>query len=73
MPRASSSVRRGWTSEDRPSLFEPFFRTSNSAELPGTGLGLHISRRITELHGGRLDLESSSPQGSTFVVRLPAS
>ena len=58
--------------EDRPNLFEPFFRTSNTAGLPGTGLGLHISRRIAELHGGRLDLESSAPDGSTFVVRLPA-
>lgn len=58
--------------DERPSLFEPFFRTSNTAQLPGTGLGLHISRRIVELHGGRLDLESSSPHGSTFVVRLPA-
>ena len=58
--------------EDRPNLFEPFFRTSNTALLPGTGLGLHISRRIAELHGGRLELESTSPAGSTFVVRLPA-
>lgn len=57
---------------ERPSLFEPFFRTSNTALFPGTGLGLHISRRIAELHGGRLDLESSSPAGSTFTVRLPA-
>lgn len=62
----------GIPADERPSLFEPFFRTSNTALFPGTGLGLHISRRIVELHGGRLDLESSSPAGSTFAVRLPA-
>lgn len=62
----------GIPADERPSLFEPFFRTSNTALFPGTGLGLHISRRIVELHGGRLELESSSPSGSTFAVRLPA-
>lgn len=62
----------GIPAQERASLFEPFFRTSNTALIPGTGLGLHISRRIVELHGGRLDLESSSPAGSTFAVRLPA-
>lgn len=61
----------GIPADERASLFEPFFRTSNTALFPGTGLGLHISRRIVELHGGRLDLESSSPAGSTFVVRVP--
>ncbi|HEY8656565.1 MAG TPA: PAS domain-containing sensor histidine kinase [Candidatus Limnocylindria bacterium] len=61
----------GIPADERPSLFEPFFRTSNTAQLPGTGLGLHLSRRIVELHGGQLDLESSSPDGSTFIVRLP--
>jgi len=62
----------GIPAADRPSLFEPFYRTSNTAQLPGTGLGLHISRRIVELHGGRIELESTSPDGSTFTVRLPA-
>lgn len=62
----------GIPADERASLFEPFFRTSNTALFPGTGLGLHISRRIVELHGGRLELESSSPAGSTFAVRLPA-
>jgi CheY-like chemotaxis protein len=52
-------------------LFSPFFRTSRTQDLPGTGLGLHISRRLAEQHGGRLWLETSSDEGSVFVLALP--
>ncbi len=51
----------------RARLFEPFFTTKPR----GTGLGLFVSRGILEGIGGRLELESTGPQGSTFVVRLP--
>ncbi len=56
---------------DRSQLFMAFFRTSNSANIGGTGLGLFISRRIAELHGGRLSLESSGPDGSVFAFEIP--
>ncbi len=56
---------------DRAQLFLAFFRTSNTANIGGTGLGLFISRRIAELHGGRVDLEASGPEGSTFALILP--
>jgi signal transduction histidine kinase len=52
-------------------LFSPFYRTSRTREISGTGLGLHISRRIAEQHHGRLWLESSSGSGSAFVLALP--
>jgi len=52
-------------------LFTPFFRTSRTQDLPGTGLGLHISRRLAEQHGGRLWLESSTDAGSIFALALP--
>jgi signal transduction histidine kinase len=52
-------------------LFTPFFRTSRTKELPGTGLGLLISRRLAEQHGGRLWLESSTDSGSVFALALP--
>lgn len=56
---------------ERGTLFAPFFRTSRTREIAGTGLGLHISRLIAEQHHGRLWLESSSEAGSVFVLGLP--
>jgi signal transduction histidine kinase len=56
---------------ERDMLFAPFFRTSRTREIAGTGLGLHISRRIAEQHHGRLSLESSSDVGCVFVLTLP--
>lgn len=52
-------------------LFTPFFRTSRTRDLPGTGLGLHISRQLAEQHGGRLWLETSTDTGSVFALALP--
>lgn len=52
----------------RASLFEPFV---SAGKNNGTGLGLAIARKIVEDHGGEILLESTSPQGSTFLVRLP--
>jgi len=52
-------------------LFAPFFRTSRTRDISGTGLGLHISRRIAEQHDGTLTLESSGGSGSVFLLTLP--
>ena len=58
---------------ERDMLFTPFFRTSRTRHLPGTGLGLHISKRLAERHGGGLGLEDSdsSSAGSVFALTLP--
>jgi signal transduction histidine kinase len=61
----------GVPSEERDMLFAPFFRSSRTRDIAGTGLGLHISRRIAEQHRGQLTLDSSSSVGSVFVLTLP--
>jgi two-component system NtrC family sensor kinase len=50
-------------------IFDPFFTTKHTGK--GTGLGLSISYSIIEKMGGRITLESSEGQGTTFVVSLP--
>ncbi len=57
--------------DERARLFMPFHQTPRSRSYGGTGLGLHISRRIAEAHDGRLWLASTGPGGSTFAVALP--
>jgi signal transduction histidine kinase len=52
-------------------LFTPFYRSSRTRDVPGTGLGLHISKRLAERHGGDLSLEASSDAGSVFALALP--
>jgi signal transduction histidine kinase len=57
---------------DLPTLFEAFHRASNVGDIPGTGLGLVISKRCAELHSGSIQVKSKSGEGTTFTVRIPA-
>lgn len=61
----------GIPSGDRLRLFEAFQRGSNVGQTNGTGLGLVVVKRGTELHGGRLEFTSEEGKGTVFTVRLP--
>ncbi len=64
----------GIAPQDLPRVFEPFRQVGKALErrAAGTGLGLTISRRFVEMHGGRIWVESEPGQGSTFSFTLPA-
>lgn len=58
--------------EDLGKLFQPFQQTESGARASeGTGLGLTITKKLTELHGGGLFVMSEPGEGSTFVARIP--
>lgn len=61
----------GVAADERDRIFAPFYRTARTRDIPGTGLGLHISRRLAEQHRGRLWLEDSRNPGSRFTLALP--
>jgi len=63
----------GIPQEYQEKIFEPYhhIRESNGQLRGGTGLGLAIARSLIELHGGRLWVESTPGQGSTFILTLP--
>jgi signal transduction histidine kinase len=52
-------------------LFERFFRSTATRDLPGTGLGLTIVRAIVEGHGGSIACRSDSGKGTTFTFTIP--
>jgi signal transduction histidine kinase len=63
----------GIAAEDRERIFEEFQQTeAGVAQREGTGLGLALSKRLVELHGGRIWVDSEPGKGSTFVFTLPA-
>jgi signal transduction histidine kinase len=63
----------GISAEDLPKLFAEFQQldSSPSRRRQGTGLGLVLTRRLAELHGGSVQVESTPGRGSVFTVLLP--
>ena len=70
---AVSDTGPGISAADQQQIFEEFQQadTSSTRQQGGTGLGLAIAKRIIEMHGGRLWVESSLGKGSTFWFTLP--
>ena len=70
---AVADTGMGIAAEDRERIFDEFQQVDSSStrKKGGTGLGLAITKRIVELHGGRIWVESTQGQGSTFFVELP--
>jgi two-component system phosphate regulon sensor histidine kinase PhoR len=68
-----SDTGLGIDPEDRPHLFERFYRGQrvSQSNTPGTGLGLAIVKEIVELHKGKIELETEVDRGTTFYVWLP--
>ena len=64
---------KGIKAEDIPKLFQPFtqLESAYTKEYEGTGLGLALTRRLVELHGGRIWVESEFGLGSRFSFTLP--
>lgn len=56
-----------------PRIFDPFFSTKSGEPHAGMGLGLSVSRSVIEALGGRIEVRSHTPRGSTFVAIFPLS
>jgi signal transduction histidine kinase len=63
----------GIAREDQAAIFEEFhqLKSTGSAKLEGTGLGLSLAKRLVELHGGRIWVESEIGEGAAFSFTLP--
>ncbi|MGJ7543775.1 sensor histidine kinase [Variovorax sp. LT1R16] len=57
--------------EDAERIFEKYFRSETATTIPGSGLGLHLSREIARRHGGDATLVATGVAGSTFRLVLP--
>jgi len=57
----------GIAEQDKPNIFYPFF----SKKEKGMGIGLYLTKKIIETHGGKIEFQSELGQGTTFSVQIP--
>jgi signal transduction histidine kinase len=70
---AVSDTGLGVSKQEREKLFTGLYRTSRAGDrtIPGTGLGLTLSRAVVTRHHGSIELVEDGPEGTTVLVRLP--
>lgn len=63
----------GMTPEEQERAFDEFFRAKNvfTENVPGTGLGLSLVKRLVDMHHGKININSTPGVGSEFIVNLP--
>ncbi|HNV44022.1 MAG TPA: HAMP domain-containing sensor histidine kinase, partial [Exilispira sp.] len=61
----------GINPKDLPYIFEKFYRGSETNLVPGTGLGLSLTKSIIEMHQGKITVNSTLGEGTTFTIILP--
>lgn len=62
----------GIPAADQQLLFEPFHRGKNVGDIPGTGLGLAVVKKLLDIHGGQITVASVVEVGTTFTITLPS-
>src|SRR6218665_2690150 len=61
----------GISEEDLQHIFEPFYRSVNTHDVSGHGIGLPLTKRIIEIHRGKISIESEVGRGSAIIIILP--
>ncbi|HEX8658594.1 MAG TPA: HAMP domain-containing sensor histidine kinase [Hymenobacter sp.] len=62
----------GLSAEELQKIYEPLYRATSALGRPGYGLGLSLTKRVVQRHGGLLEITSAPGQGTTATVWLPA-
>jgi two-component system sensor histidine kinase MprB len=63
----------GIAADDRPHVFDRFYRSRESRAMPGSGLGLSIVRQVAERHSGTVEADVSPSGGARLTLWLPGS
>jgi signal transduction histidine kinase len=63
-----SDTGKGIPKQDRGLVFQPFYRSENTANIKGYGIGLSLVERIVKLHNGTIAIRPNEPKGTTFVL-----
>jgi signal transduction histidine kinase len=63
-----SDTGKGIPENDRSLVFQPFYRSENTANIKGYGIGLSLVERIIKLHNGNISIKPNRPKGTTFTL-----